>query len=134
MNSGYEIIRNNIKRKTEKRNVEKIGLNLSKIKPSKFKYSISPRTIKKNDNNKNLQININIKKPNYLYSNKNLNRHKLIQNHLSIKSFAFNNNTKNNPFRKPIEDKKIDTKRYSLKLIKTLAKKLYQKYNLKINR
>ena len=129
--NGNEFIREKNRRKTEQKKCPKINLDISKINKSKFKFSISPRIKIKTNNNKNNLKNSEIK--NFHYSNKTVNKHKLIQKHISIQSSAFKRQSMFNPIGKNIEDKKIDDKRYSLEIFQTKTKKFYQKYNLKIN-
>ena len=123
MNS-YDIIRPKNRRKTEKKNIPRIDLDFSRVKQSKFKFSISPRKKIIIEKNKNIPTN-------YHYSNKTINRHKLFEKRISIQSSGFKKNINFNKFRRSIDKQKGVDKRHSLELYQTKTKKFYQKYNLK---
>ena len=154
-----ESFHKNDKRKSDSRNLNKIKLNLSNIKPLKSKLSISPRKNAKIKNNKyrreSVQVDINkikldlfnIKPSSYRFiisprkklshndkrSGPHLNIKKFIQKHISLNSA----DKKRNSFSPFMKEKtglnKYDSKRYSLELFQTKTLKFYQKYNLQEN-
>ena len=126
MNTHESFHRKN-RRKTEQGNTAKIKLNISKIKQSKLKYSISPRKKRKSDD-RNIPTNFS-----NLYNFAN-NRRKLNDKRISMQSISSKRNSYYIPFKNAnIEYNNEKTKRHSLELGLAKTNKFYQKYNLKKN-
>ena len=85
-----------------------------------MKYSISPRKFEKRKNSKNISINSNTKDFNYN------NKLKIMKKYISVPT-PFKRNSAYNPFRKSIDNyrNKLESKRYSLELIKTKKTKKF---------
>ena len=130
MMNGDELNRNKNRRKTEQRKLPKIDLNISKIKNSKMKFSISPRRKKKINHGKNNPIN-SIKK---IYNHKSQKQllSSLIQKDISFQAPALRRNSLLLPFGK-IDNNSLEYKRFSQESLQNKATKFLQKYNNKIN-
>ena len=130
MMNGDELNRNKNRRKTEQRKLPKINLDISKIKNSKMKLSISPRRKKKSIHGKNNPINL-IKK---VYNHKSQKQllSSLIQKDISFQAPVLRRNSLLLPFGK-IDNNSLEYKRFSQESLQNKATKFLQKYNNKIN-
>ena len=129
--NGDEINRNKNRRKTEQRKLPKIDLNISKIKNSKMKFSISPRSKRKSFHSKNNSINLNKK----IYNHKSQKQllSSLIQKDISFQKSGLKRNSVFLPFKTKINNNSFEYKRFSEESLQNKTTKFLQKYNYKIN-